>query len=74
MPCVFNHAAYLDDVSMYNNALEMRQNDLCAGLEANFDVATGQGSESGRDQGVSALFFLLQAADNSRGAFTKLGA
>ncbi len=48
---LLNYAIYLEDVSMYNYALDMLQNDPCAGLEANFDVKTGQGSESGRDQG-----------------------
>ncbi|GAC75879.1 hypothetical protein PANT_18c00103 [Moesziomyces antarcticus T-34] len=52
---LLNYAIYLEDVSMYNYALDMLQNDPCAGLEANFDVKTGQGSESGRDQGHAQI-------------------
>ncbi|SNX85116.1 uncharacterized protein MEPE_03825 [Melanopsichium pennsylvanicum] len=48
---LLNYAVYLEDVSMYNYALDMLQNDPCAGFEANFDTRTGQNGESGRDQG-----------------------
>lgn len=48
---LLSFAVYLEDVSLYNYALSMYQNDLCAGLYGNWDVATGQSAESGRDQG-----------------------
>jgi len=47
---LLSFAVYLDDLSMYNYALDMYQNDLCGGLQGNVDVKTGQGAESGRDQ------------------------
>lgn len=34
----------------YNYALHAWQNDLCAGIYGNFDPATGQSAETGRDQ------------------------
>ncbi|KAI3482466.1 hypothetical protein L1887_54889 [Cichorium endivia] len=54
---LLNYAIYLEDVSMYNYALDMLQNDPCAGLEANFDLKTGQGSESGRDQVYDLVYY-----------------
>jgi hypothetical protein len=47
---LLSFAVYLDDLSMYNYALDMYQNDLCGGLQGNVDMKTGQGAESGRDQ------------------------
>lgn len=47
---LLSFAVYLDDVSMYNYALDMYQNDLCGGLQGNVDQKTGQSAESGRDQ------------------------
>ncbi|KAI5778475.1 chondroitin AC/alginate lyase [Geopyxis carbonaria] len=44
-------AVYLDDVVMYNAALNSLQNDYCAGFAATIHPTTGQLSESGRDQG-----------------------
>lgn len=47
---LLSFAVYLDDVAMYNYALDMYQNDLCGGLRGNVDPSTGQSAESGRDQ------------------------
>lgn len=47
---LLNFAVYLDDLAMYNYALYAYKYDLCAGLSANLDSATGQSAESGRDQ------------------------
>lgn len=47
---LLSFAVYLDDVSMYNYALDMYQNDPCGGIQGNVDAETGQGAESGRDQ------------------------
>jgi len=47
---LLSFAVYLDDISMYNYALDMYQNDLCGGLRGNIDQNTGQSAESGRDQ------------------------
>lgn len=48
----------------YNYAVHAFYNDPCAGIYANFDTATGQGSETGRDQGHSkgALGWAAEAA------------
>lgn len=43
--------AFVD--TQYNYALYAYQNDLCAGLRGNYDMETGQGAETGRDQGHS---------------------
>ena len=48
---LLSFAVYLDDVTMYNYALNAYKYDLCAGIEANIDPASGQSAESGRDQG-----------------------
>lgn len=48
---LLSFAVYLDDVVLYNYALNEYQNNQCAGLTANWDNKTGQSSESGRDQG-----------------------
>ncbi|KAK6201772.1 hypothetical protein LQW54_009351 [Pestalotiopsis sp. IQ-011] len=52
---LLSFAVYLEDASLYNYALSMYQNDLCAGLYGNWDVATGQSAESGRDQGHAQI-------------------
>ncbi|KAI1249708.1 hypothetical protein MGN70_009322 [Eutypa lata] len=61
---LLSFAVYLDDVSMYNYALNAYQNDLCAGVLGNWDTETGQGSETGRDQGhaTTALGWAAEAA------------
>ncbi|KAG4439059.1 hypothetical protein IFR05_005450 [Cadophora sp. M221] len=48
---LLSFSVYLDDVTMYNYALNAYQNDLCAGIYGNYDQHTGQGAETGRDQG-----------------------
>ncbi|KAJ7437156.1 chondroitin AC/alginate lyase [Mycena latifolia] len=48
---LFAFAAYLDDVSVWNYALNEYQNGLCGGIYGMVDPTTGQLSESGRDQG-----------------------
>ncbi|KAB5575334.1 chondroitin AC/alginate lyase [Coniochaeta sp. 2T2.1] len=48
---MLSFAVYLDDVALYNYALYQYSNDPCAGIYANFDTATGQSAETGRDQG-----------------------
>ena len=47
---LLSFAVYLEDLSMYNSALDMYQNDLCGGFQGNVDIKTGQSAESGRDQ------------------------
>ncbi|KAK7713563.1 hypothetical protein SLS63_012085 [Diaporthe eres] len=61
---LLSFAVYLDDVSMYNYALAAYQHDPCAGLPGNYDQTTGQGSETGRDQGhaVTSLGWAAEAA------------
>ncbi|KAI5840862.1 chondroitin AC/alginate lyase, partial [Morchella snyderi] len=44
-------AVYLEDVVMYNYALNEYQNGVCGGLVGTVNPSTGQNSESGRDQG-----------------------
>ncbi|KAK4504977.1 hypothetical protein PRZ48_002940 [Zasmidium cellare] len=51
---LLSFAVYLDDVAMYNYALDMYQNDLCGGIQGNIEPQTGQGAESGRDQSWAA--------------------
>lgn len=48
----------------YNYALAAYQHDPCAGLPGNYDQTTGQGSETGRDQGhaVTSLGWAAEAA------------
>lgn len=48
---LLSFAVYLEDASLYNYALSMYQNDICAGLYGNWDTTTGQSAEAGRDQG-----------------------
>ncbi len=55
-------AAYLDDVSLWNYALNEYQNGLCGGIYGMIDPATGQLSESGRDQGNVFLFNCLPSS------------
>ncbi|KFZ23694.1 hypothetical protein V502_01822 [Pseudogymnoascus sp. VKM F-4520 (FW-2644)] len=61
---LLSFAVYLDDVSMYNYALNAYQNDPCGGLYGNYHPKTGQGSETGRDQGhaVTGLGWAAYAA------------
>ncbi|KAL1856447.1 hypothetical protein Daus18300_010714 [Diaporthe australafricana] len=61
---LLSFAVYLDDVSMYNYALAAYQRDPCAGLPGNYDQTTGQGSETGRDQGhaITSLGWAAEAA------------
>lgn len=47
---LLSFAVYLEDVNMFNYALNAYLNDLCAGLPGNFHRKTGQSSEAGRDQ------------------------
>jgi len=44
-------AVYLDDVVLWNYAMNEYVNGLCAGLPGMFQPGTGQSSETGRDQG-----------------------
>lgn len=44
-------AVYLNDVTLYNYAINEFVNNPCAGLPALYQAKTGQSSESGRDQG-----------------------
>ncbi|KAH8596298.1 chondroitin AC/alginate lyase [Bisporella sp. PMI_857] len=61
---LLSFSVFLDDVSMYNYALNAYQNDLCAGIYGNFDPRTGQGAETGRDQShaSSAIGWAAEAA------------
>ncbi|KAF2220425.1 chondroitin AC/alginate lyase [Elsinoe ampelina] len=61
---LLSFAVYLDDITMYNYALNLYQNDLCAGIHGNVDAETGQGAEAGRDQShaQSALAWASTAA------------
>ncbi|KAJ3457827.1 hypothetical protein FSOLCH5_012385 [Fusarium solani] len=47
---LLSFSIYLEDVNMFNYALNAYLNDLCAGLPGNYDRRTGQSSEAGRDQ------------------------
>ncbi|KAL6886752.1 chondroitin AC/alginate lyase [Trichoderma evansii] len=61
---LLSFAVYLDDVTLYNYAVYAFQNDLCAGIYGNFQSETGQGAETGRDQGHAqgALGWTAEAA------------
>lgn len=61
---LLDFAVYLDDVTMYNYALNAFINDPCGGIYGNYLPKTGQSSESGRDQGhaTSGLAWTAQAA------------
>ncbi|KAL3419810.1 hypothetical protein PVAG01_08308 [Phlyctema vagabunda] len=47
---LLSFAVYLDDVSVYNYAMNEFINNQCAGLLATYEPTTGQSVESGRDQ------------------------
>jgi hypothetical protein len=51
---LLSFAVYLDDITLYNYALNEYQNGRCAGLKGNWDPSTGQSAEAGRDQGKSS--------------------
>ncbi|KAL5316093.1 hypothetical protein ACEPPN_016970 [Leptodophora sp. 'Broadleaf-Isolate-01'] len=61
---LLSFAVYLDDVTMYNYALNAYQNDICGGIYGNIDEQSGQSSETGRDQGhaVNGLAWTALAA------------
>jgi hypothetical protein len=48
---LLSFAVYLDDVDLYNYAINAFINDRCASVFSLYEPTTGQGSESGRDQG-----------------------
>lgn len=50
---LLSFAAYLDDVTLWNYAINAWVNDPCAGVPAMYESSTGQSVESGRDQGES---------------------
>lgn len=47
---MLNFAIYLDDVSLYNYAVNELINNPCAGVFAQYHSETGQSVEAGRDQ------------------------
>lgn len=47
---LLSFAVYLNDVSLYNYAMNAFVNDPCASLFAMYNSKTGQSVESGRDQ------------------------
>jgi alpha-galactosidase len=49
---LLSFAVYLDDVTLYNYAMNAFINDPCAGIFAMYKPSTGQSVESGRDQGT----------------------
>lgn len=51
---LLSFAVYLDDVTLYNYAVNEFVNNQCAGLLAMYDPETGQSVEAGRDQGKRA--------------------
>lgn len=55
---LLNFAVYLDDVQLYNYAVNELINNPCAGLFGSYHSQTGQSDESGRDQGKIMLFLL----------------
>lgn len=61
---LLSFAAYLDDVQLWNYAVDAYIQDNCAGLFATYDLETGQSAESGRDQGhaMSGLAWAAMAA------------
>lgn len=62
---LLNFAVYLEDVNLFNYALNAYLNDLCGGLPGNFNRQTGQSSEAGRDQShaQSGLGWAAMAAE-----------
>lgn len=61
---LLDFSVYLDDVTMYNYALNAFQNDLCGGLHGNYHPETGQSAETGRDQGhtITGIGWTAEAA------------
>ncbi|KAF2182439.1 chondroitin AC/alginate lyase [Zopfia rhizophila CBS 207.26] len=61
---LLSFAIYLDDVTLYNYAINEFLNNPCAGLYAMFNPQTGQSVESGRDQShtMSAIGWTAMAA------------
>ncbi|KAL4738902.1 chondroitin AC/alginate lyase [Aspergillus similis] len=61
---LLSFAVYLDDVQLYNYAMDAFIQDNCAGLFATYDSSTGQSVEAGRDQGhtMSGLGWAAYAA------------
>lgn len=51
---LLSFAVYLDDVALYNYAVNEFVNNQCAGLLAMYEPETGQSVEAGRDQGKRA--------------------
>lgn len=47
---LLSFAVYLEDVTLWNYAINAYINDPCAGIFSLYEPATGQSSESGRDQ------------------------
>lgn len=52
---MLNFAVFLDDVALWNYAVNELVNNPCAGVYAQYNANTGQSVESGRDQGKLAL-------------------
>lgn len=48
-------AVYLDDVTLYNYAINEYINNPCAGVPAQYHPETGQSVEAGRDQGTHKI-------------------
>ncbi|KAL2814525.1 chondroitin AC/alginate lyase [Aspergillus cavernicola] len=48
---LLSFAVYLDDVQLWNYAIDAYIQDNCAGLFATYESETGQSGEAGRDQG-----------------------
>ncbi|WYZ38279.1 hypothetical protein EsH8_III_000193 [Colletotrichum jinshuiense] len=61
---LLSFAVYLDDVTLYNYAVNEYLNNPCAGLYSMFEPETGQNSESGRDQShaMTGIGWAAQAA------------
>ncbi|KAH1593581.1 hypothetical protein KXX44_008052 [Aspergillus fumigatus] len=61
---LLSFAVYLDDVQLYNYAMDAFIQDNCAGLFATYDSSTGQSIEAGRDQShtMSGLGWAAYAA------------
>lgn len=63
-PNLGQHHRTTTDIRQYNYALYAYLNDLCAGIYGNYDTATGQSAETGRDQGhtLTGLGWAAEAA------------
>lgn len=61
---LLSFAVYLDDVQLYNYAMDAFIQDNCAGLFASYEPSTGQSIEAGRDQShtMSGLGWAAYAA------------